>query len=272
MIAAFLIVLAAFYTTGTLRLWRRAGAGRGIRYWQVASFAAGWGTLVVALASPLDEWSETLFAAHMVQHELLMVVAAPLIAFASPLTAMAWTISHTRLRAAVVLKPVARSAWTLQAGVACALHAVALWIWHVPPLYDAALAHESVHAIQHMSFFGTGVLFWWLLAHGGYGRAGYGAAVLYLFATALHSGFLGAVLTLSPRIWYAPYADTTSIWQLSALEDQQIAGLIMWIPASLVFGGGALGFLLSWLRESERRVESAFAGRPTTSHVRSASL
>ena len=141
------------------------------------------------------------------------------------------------------------------ASVVCGLHTTALWIWHIPALYEAALAHEWVHAVQHLSFFGTGLLFWWVLAHGHYGRAGYGAAVLFVFATALHSGFLGALITLSPRIWYEPYADAPSTSGLSPLEDQQIAGLIMWVPASVVFSGAALAFLLAWLREAGRRVE-----------------
>jgi cytochrome c oxidase assembly factor CtaG len=97
------------------------------------------------------------------------------------------------------------------------------------------------------------------------GRARYGAAVLYVFATALHSGFLGALLTLSTRIWYAPYASPSTGWQISPMEDQQVAGLIMWVPASVVFAGAGLGFLMAWLRESARRVEAFEATPPIAS-------
>ena len=75
----------------------------------------------------------------------------------------------------------------------------------MPALYDAALEHEAVHVVQHLCFFGTAALFWWGIAHGRHGRAGYGAAVVYVFATAVHGGVLGALLTVSPRVWYAPY-------------------------------------------------------------------
>ena len=85
------------------------------------------------------------------------------------------------------------------------LHALALWVWHLPALYDYALEHEAMHVVQHLCFFGTAALFWWGIAHGRYGRRGYGAAVVYVFATAVHGGVLGALLTLSPRVWYAPY-------------------------------------------------------------------
>jgi putative membrane protein len=250
-----LAVAAALYSIGVFRLWRRAGVGLGISVWQAGSFVVAWLTLVVALASPLDEWSEHLFAAHMLQHELLMIVAAPLMALSSPLTAIAWTFRRTRLPITALVRPIGRSTGAMWAGLACVLHAVALWVWHIPALYDAALAHEAVHAAQHLSFFGTAALFWWVLVHGRSGRAGYGAAVLFVFGTALHSGFLGALLALSPRIWYAPYATGDAFWHLSPLEDQQLAGLIMWVPASVVFAGAGLTFLLAWLRDSARRVE-----------------
>jgi cytochrome c oxidase assembly factor CtaG len=254
-----LVTFALAYGSGVARAWRRSGIGRGIHYRQIACFTGGWLILVAALASPLDEWSDALFAAHMFQHELLMVAAAPLVAFSRPLIAFAWLLWRTPHGSSLIGR-ISGASGALSAGVAFGLHAVALWAWHLPPLYEAALGHEWIHAFQHLSFFGTGVLFWWVLAHGEHGRAGYGAAVLYVFATALHSGFLGALITLSPRVWYVPYTSPQSIWQLSPLEDQQVAGLLMWIPASVIFAGAGLAFLLAWLRESARRVEH---GRPT---------
>jgi putative membrane protein len=109
-----------------------------------------------------------------------------------------------------------------------------------------------VHAVQHLCFFGTAALFWWGIAHGRYGRTGYGAAVVYVFATALHSGLLGALLTVSPRVWYVPYL-TTHVGGLAPLEDQQLAGLVMWVPAGLLLTGGGLVLFAAWLRESDRR-------------------
>jgi putative membrane protein len=137
------------------------------------------------------------------------------------------------------------------------LHGVALWIWHMPALYDAALRSESVHAIQHLCFFLSASLFWWGIAHGRYGRAGYGAAVVYVFATAMHSGVLGALLTFSTHVWYPVYAQSGHTLGLSPLEDQQLAGLLMWIPAGITFIVGGLYFFAAWLKESERRVAHA---------------
>jgi putative membrane protein len=137
------------------------------------------------------------------------------------------------------------------------LHALALWIWHLPSLYEAAVADETIHALQHSCFFGTACLFWWGIAHGRYGRLGNGAAVIYIFATALHSGALGALLTFSSALWYPIYESTTLAWGLTPLEDQQLAGLVMWIPSGVVFLAVGLGYLAAWIRESERRVRIA---------------
>jgi cytochrome c oxidase assembly factor CtaG len=145
------------------------------------------------------------------------------------------------------------------------LYGLALWIWHTPALYDRALEYEAVHAVQHLCFFGTAALFWWGIVHGRQGRMGYGAAVVYLFVTALHGGVLGALLTVSPRVWYAPYlAHHPS--GLTPLEDQQLAGLLMWVPTGLTFVAGALFLFAAWLKQSDRssRFNTAAALPPTS--------
>ena len=250
-----LAILLGVYAAGVARLWRNAGYGHGIRRFEALTFACGWLALVVALSPSLDEWSDTWLAAHMVQHELLMVVAAPLIAASSPLIALLWaTPSSMRRRAldAIRRRPLALAWSALTSPLAVfLLHAVALWVWHLPALYDAALEHEVVHVMQHICFFGTAALFWWGIAHGRYGRIGYGAAVFYLFATAIHGGVLGALLTFSSRVWYAPYlVDHPS--GFTPLEDQQLAGLLMWVPAGLIYVAGGLFLFAAWLRESDR--------------------
>jgi cytochrome c oxidase assembly factor CtaG len=253
-----LALVAIWYGFGVARVWREAGRRDGISVRQAAAFAAGWIALVVALVSPVDAISESLFSVHMLQHELLIIVAAPLIAIGAPLVAMLWALppSSRRTLATNVRRPWIVALWTAITAPATVwlLHAAALWVWHMPPLYDAAVEHEAVHALQHLCFFGTAALFWWGLMHGRYGRLGYGAAVLYVFATGLHSGVLGALLTLSPRVLYTSYGASAAAWGLSPLEDQQLAGLIMWVPAGLVFTGVGLGFLGAWIQESERRV------------------
>jgi len=145
-------------------------------------------------------------------------------------------------------------AWLSAPGVVLCLHALGLWVWHLPSLYTAALNSDAVHALQHFSFFATAVLFWWTVAQGRYGHGSYGAAAVYVFGTALQSGVLGALLTFSRRLWYPVYADHAAAWGLTALEDQQLAGLAMWVPAGVVFTAAGLACLAAWLRVSSKRV------------------
>ena len=255
MLVISLAALAVVYVAGIIRLWRHAGYGRGIRVFDVLAFSVGWLSLVVALSSPLDELSERSQTAHMIQHELLMVIAAPLVAISLPLVATLWAMPPGMRRTVIdaVARPAVAQMWRLVTSPASAflLYAVALWVWHIPALYDAALAHEPVHVVQHLCFFGTATLFWWGIAHGRYGRVGYGAAVVYVFATAVHSGVLGALLTFSPYVWYQPYVASHHSGT-SALEDQQVAGLLMWIPAGITFVAGGLVLFAAWLRESDK--------------------
>jgi cytochrome c oxidase assembly factor CtaG len=259
MLVSSLVLLFLIYAAGLVRVWRNAGTGAGISAWEASAFAGGWLALAVALSPPLDEWSDHYLVAHMAQHELLMAVAAPLITLSAPVFAFLWAFPPAlRKRGLDALRrePIV-SAWTTLTSPLSAflLHFLALWIWHLPALYDYALEHEAAHAVQHLCFFGTAALFWWGIAHGRYGRAGYGAAVVYAFATSVHGGVLGALLTFSPRVWYTPYLVPHG-GTLSPLEDQQLAGLLMWVPAGLVFVAGGLTLFAGWIRESERRART----------------
>ena len=230
------------------------GIGRNPRVakrWQAVSFAAGWVTLVVALVSPVDVLGGILFSAHMVQHELLMIVAAPLIVLGRPLVVMLWALpARWRGRFGWAFG----NAWWNGAAFTAAAHAAALWMWHIPSLYEATLRNDFIHALQHISFFFTATLFWWALIHGRYGKLGYGAAVVYVFLTAGHSGALGALITFAPYLWYPIYGVRTAQWGLSPIEDQQLAGLIMWIPAGALFTMLGIALFAAWLGEAERRV------------------
>jgi cytochrome c oxidase assembly factor CtaG/cytochrome c2 len=252
-----LVATAVAYALGVRRLWRTAGVGQGISRGQALAFAVGWMAIAAALISPVDAISAELFSVHMIQHELLMLIAAPLLVLAVPILAFLWTLPagarKTTMRA--VRHPVLIAAWHAITAPAAVwlLHSVALWMWHVPSLYQAAIESEGVHAVEHASFFVTAALFWWGLTRGRYGRLGYGSAVIYVFATALHSGLLGAALTLSPGAWYPVHQATVDGWSLTPLEDQQLAGLIMWIPAGVIFTAIGLFFFAAWLNESGRR-------------------
>jgi cytochrome c oxidase assembly factor CtaG len=261
-----LVLSAVLFAVGLHRLWREAPKRKSIRPWEALCFAGGWLALFVALVSPVHAWGRVLFSAHMSQHEILMLVAAPLLVLGRPLIAFLWALPLEWSRS---LGNVAKIAWINRTWraltiplVAWLVHAVALWTWHIPVLFDAVLHNEAVHTAQHLSFLISALLFWWALIHGPQGAMGYGAAVLYLFTTSIHSGVLGALLTIAGTVWYPSYAGLTSSWGLTPLEDQQLGGLIMWIPAGLVYVIAGLALFAGWLREAELRSSSAFPLRP----------
>jgi cytochrome c2 len=134
------------------------------------------------------------------------------------------------------------------------IQASALWLWHIPSWYEAALHNDLIHALEHICFVLAGSLFWWAMVNGRYGRSGYGLGVLYVFLTAIHSSALGALVAVAPSVWYGEYARQAAVWRIDALADQQLAGLLMWIPAGVIFIVFGLALLAAWLGESERRV------------------
>lgn len=249
-----LLGFALLYIVGIIRLSQRTSR---ISLLQITAFALGWLSLLLALDSPMHELSEQLFWVHMSQHEILMLVSAPLLVLARPLVPLLWAFSE-RARGAIARISTGRKfrwAWiSISAPVpAWLLHALALWLWHAPVLFIATLRSDLIHAAQHISFLGTALLFWWALLENHGGRLGYGGAILYVFTTAIHTSLLGAWLTFSQRVWYTPYLATAPAWHLTALQDQQLGGLIMWIPAGTLLTVIGLGLLVKYLAESERR-------------------
>jgi putative membrane protein len=182
----------------------------------------------------------------MVQHELLMVVAAPLLVLGRPLEAWTWALAPPWrvLIGSWTRSIAARSAWRAftEPVAAWSLHALALWAWHIPALFEAGLANEGVHILQHASFFVSALLFWSSVLGAARGA---GAGVASVFTTMLHTGALGMLLTFAASPWYAAYtAGGTERFGLNALEDQQLGGLVMWIPAGLAYL--AAGLALTW--------------------------
>jgi putative membrane protein len=254
----FSLLLSAFVYVRGLLVMRREGALHSITRWQIASFIAGWLALIIALLSPLHRLGSALFSAHMTQHEVLMLVAAPLLVLGRPLIAFLWAFSpaaRSRIGAFTKSAPFS-TLWRAATApvLVWLLHGFTLWIWHLPVLYQATLRSDLVHALQHVSFLGTALLFWWTLVHGRYGHMGYGAAVVYVFTTAVHSSILGALLTFARTVWYPIYDGRTAPFGLTALEDQQLGGLIMWVPSGTVFVVIGLALFAAWIGESERRV------------------
>ena len=249
-LVASLLGSALLYARGVAALWRKAGLGRGIRWADVARFASGWILLCTALVTPIDALAATSFAIHMVQHELLMVAAAPLLVLGRPLEAWAWALPADTVRGlgAATRSPGLRRAWrglTDPVGAWC-FHAAALWAWHLPIVFRAALADNGVHILQHTTFFASALAFWWAV----FGRASRTAdaiSLVLVFTTMLHTGALGALLTFAPTPFYAtglaiPYG-------LTALEDQQLGGVVMWVPGGFAYLVAGLAIAARWLRE-----------------------
>jgi cytochrome c oxidase assembly factor CtaG len=256
-----LLVSAGFYLVGVKNLWRRAGRARGIRPWQVICYGAGWLMLAGALVSPLHWLGERLFTFHMIEHEIVMAIAAPLIAVARPLGAFLWALPKA-VRVALGRAAKGRAihaVWQLLTTplIATILHGVAIWAWHAPRLFDAAVTNVGMHRAQHLTFLVTALLFWWALTR----RCDYGAAAVHLFATMLHTSALGAVMALAPRVLYTVQTAHAQQWGMTPLEDQQLAGIVMWIPAGTVYAGAALAFAALWIKQSAPGPSATFASR-----------
>jgi putative membrane protein len=243
---------------------RGAKTAHGVSSKQKFCFWSGWLLLCAALLSPLHPLGEALFSAHMAQHELLMVVVAPLLVLARPLVALLWGLPFTWRRALGQgsKRKTIQNSWRFftRPMTAWWVQAAAVWLWHIPRFFQATLDNDWIHSAQHLSFLGSALLFWWSLSYA-HGKVRYGASVLYLFTTAVHTSILGALLTFASTIWYPAYAATTTAWGLTPLEDQQAGGLIMWIPAGLVYVIGGLFLFAEWLRESDRVAKTHFYDR-----------
>ncbi len=252
-----LVVVAWAYARGVGRLWGRAGVGHGVGRGQVTAFAAGLATITVALVSPLDTVNETLFAAHMGQHLLLMLVAAPLLVLGMPSVPFLWALPLAWRRALGHWwkGPTGmRTVWhTLTHPlVVWSLNVAALWIWHLPTFYELALASVPVHASEHACFLGASLLFWWAVLHpSGRRRLGGGMSVLYVFAMGMQMSILGALLTFSTALWYPAQEAQSAAWGLTPLADQQLAGVIMWVPAGVLYLIAAAALFLAWMRDAE---------------------
>jgi putative membrane protein len=138
--------------------------------------------------------------------------------------------------------------------VAWGLHALILWLWHAPPLFEASLRSGALHDLQHATFLASALLFWWAMLYRGRGRSP--ASILWIATTLVHTGVLGMLLTFAPTPWYPFYAATTGAWGLSPLEDQQLGGLIMWVPSGALLLAIALGLA------SRLLAPRSFADRP----------
>jgi putative membrane protein len=258
LIASNLAFAAGLYWLGWRRRRRLGNFPASIRPWRAWCFVVAILLLVVALLSPMDAFADELLWVHMVQHMVLMNLAAPLLMLAAPGRVWWWSLAdERRLEWARVQRQAGRWGWPTdllwRPLLLWLLYAVILWLWHWPALYEAALLYPRLHDLQHLTFFGAAVLFWRVLFEPlGRRMIGRLRALLYLFTTSLHAALLGAFMTLAPGLWYPIYADRAPRWGWDPLQDQQLAGYIMWMPACMAYVVVAAVLVALALVEPER--------------------
>jgi putative membrane protein len=249
-----LVAVAGYGLVYGLR-WRRARAEGGARAasgWRAAAWGLGLLLLLVALVSPLDVLGEQFASAHMVQHLLL-----------ADLVPIALTLGLTRW----MLRPATRRIHRLEQRAGPFGHPAfgvvayvgAMWLWHVPALYDAALAHSGIHVLEHLSFAAAGLLYWWHLLSPIRSRMRLGGMgpVLYMASTKVLVGLLGIALAFAPRLIYDGYGTTGTRWGLTPLDDLHVAGLIMALEQSIVMGIALVYLFTRMLAEADREDERA---------------
>jgi len=226
--------------------------------WQTASFIGGLALAFVALVSPLDSAGSALLSAHMVQHLLLILGAAPLLAISQALSPLLVGLPKGLgqwLGRAWHAAGWLRRDWALvsQPAVAGVIQALGLWAWHLPVAYQSALGNQWVHDAEHLTFLGTALILWWAVLDATR-RDGHAIAIgfLAIFVAGLQSTVLALLFTVSASAWYPAYAGSTAAWGLSPLQDQQLAGAIMWVPSAVIYLVAIVGLMAAWLRALDR--------------------
>ena len=264
-VVAVLLAVAAAYVTGWLRLSRRAGT-QSPRPWRLAAAMAALAALAVALASPLDTLAHERFVAHMVQHLLLMTVAAPLVLLADPFPVVLWALPAC---ARAALQPlffrggaIRRTLGLLTSmPLAWLLFAAIVWLWHLPALYERALGDGRVHALEHFAFFGGALVFWWPVldpAPRVRRPAHPGAAIVYVVLAAFQSAALGLALMAWPSVLYPSHATTGA----SPQDDQIWGGIVMWAVSAVVDMAVVMALVWRFLALHGRARTDRFLDRP----------
>ena len=235
----------------------RYGITEGVSKWQTASFVTAIVTLFVALTGPLHDLSDYfLFSAHMVQHMLLMMVVPPLMLLGIP----AWMLRPVLRQPGV--GPVAR--FLTRPLIAFAVYNVVFVIWHFPFMYNAALENHDLHIVQHIMFIATAMMMWWPVVNPvpELARMPGPVQILYLFGFGIPASVVSAFVALSESVVYPFYGRAARVTGLSALEDQQLGGMIMWVPGMIILWAAITIVFFRWARR-EDRVEAAERERLT---------
>lgn len=248
-----LTALVVLYVRAVRTLWSAGRRPIGISRGRVAAFGAAVITLLAALVSPLDALGGQLFAAHMVQHLLLVLVAAPLLLVGrAHLAVLPLVPVGLRRRAGRVLARAGRRLGAAVVALAVVVHVLIVVAWHVPPLYDLAVRRAPAHAAEHLTMLAAGVAFW--AAMGAVRARPSAAAAAGAFGTSLATGLLSALLSFADGPLYDAHLASAFRWGLTPLEDQQVAAAIMWIGGGTVYLATAVGVVVRWLGEDQRRL------------------
>lgn len=243
------VLLVVFYALGLARLWHRAGVGRGVGTGAVAAFVAGVLALFLAVVWPLDAYGEWSLGAHMAQHMVLLAVVPPLLLAGQPVAVVAQALPRRWLRPLHTVGASTHALLLASLAGATLAHSAVMWLWHLPAATTAALNHEGIHVLMHASFLLAGLWFWSALIRCvREPSTGVVPALVALVAIMMQMGLLGALLTFSPRVLFPIYIERATALGMEPLVDQQLAGLIMWVPACLPYLGGALWLLASAFR------------------------
>ncbi len=237
-LVGLLLVFGLAYVLGWGRLrWlgyrQMATAGR------LSLWLSGLLVIAIALMSPIEALQPSLLFVHMVQHMLLMFLAPPLLLLAYPLSLWPWGL-QSNFRQNFLLKSLS---FLARPPVALGLSTVALWLWHLPSLYDYALDHQGIHELEHATLFVFFLLYWWALIGSVHHMPRLATNIrrfLYLAAGAMQAGLLGALFTFSNNVLYTHYLAAPRVSSLSVLADQQLGGAIMWFSGPLVYGLAAI--------------------------------
>jgi putative membrane protein len=246
-----LLLALLVFAIGWSRLAKRASRPQA----RPGLFLGGWTVLTLSLVSPLHEAGERSFTMHMIEHELIMLVATMLLAASNAGGLMAWGLPRPlRMALGGGWKSPLQALWRrlTEPVTATLFQAAVMWAWHAPILFDRALDSSGWHIFQHACFFLSSLIFWWAMLHPRARSGGYGVSAACLIVTSLIGGALGALMSFSSSPWYADYAamGMTGIG-LGPVDDQRLAGLIMWIPGGLVHAIAALVMFYKWLKDSE---------------------
>lgn len=264
-----LLLLAVWYGRGWQVMRRRGRAEAGFaKGWRLGAYLLGLLFLAISLLSPVDTLGSFLFAMHMVQHLLMVMFAPPLLMIANPFPVFLWglptpvrqSVGYWLSRTISQKGPIRRSLRTLLSpGTAWFIFVIVLWGWHDPNMYNAALRHQWIHDIEHITFFATAMLFWWRITGAGprvHQKMSLLGRVALAIAGVPPNMILGVFLAFASEPLYSFYVEMPRITSLSALEDQALSGIVMWIPGSMMYIIAALVLLFTWMRGEEKKSQA----------------